>query len=154
MKKEKNQVQEGELPQLSLDSQLCFPLYAASRMVVNHYAPLLRPFGITYTQYFVLLALWETESATVGELCDRLFLDNGTMTPLLKKMERSGLIVRSRSTQDERVVTVHLTEKGWQLRDEIKNVPFQLQKTIPLNQSEAYNLYMLLRKLLSGFNGK
>ncbi|MBO6004602.1 MAG: MarR family transcriptional regulator, partial [Verrucomicrobia bacterium] len=78
---------QDDLPQLNLDSQLCFPLYAAARKVVNHYTPYLKPLGITYTQYIVLLALWESGSATVGDLCSRLYLDNGTITPLLKKME-------------------------------------------------------------------
>ena len=86
-----------EMPQLLLDSQLCFPLYAAARKVINHYTPYLKPFGITYTQYIVLLALWEEKSATVGTLCARLYLDNGTITPLLKKMEEAGLVKRSRS---------------------------------------------------------
>ena len=137
-----------DLPQLQLEGQLCFPLYAASRRVVNFYTPYLKPFGITYTQYVVLLALWESGEASVGELCSRLYLDNGTMTPLLKKMDKAGWISRSRSEKDERVVTVAVTEKGWLLREEIKNVPFQVGKCIPLNQEEAYSLYCLLHQLL------
>ena len=136
------------MPQLLLDSQLCFPLYAAARKVINHYTPYLKPFGITYTQYIVLLALWEEKSATVGALCARLYLDNGTITPLLKKMEETGLVKRSRSKQDERVVTVDVTEKGWQLRDAVKEVPFQVGSCIPLPQEEAFALYQLLHKLL------
>lgn len=137
-----------EMPQLLLDSQLCFPLYAAARKVINHYTPYLKPFGITYTQYIVLLALWEEKSATVGTLCARLYLDNGTITPLLKKMEEAGLVKRSRSKQDERVVTVDVTEKGWQLRDAVKEVPFRVGSCIPLPQEEAFALYQLLHKLL------
>ena len=140
------------MPQLQLDSQLCFPLYAASRKVVNHYTPFLKPFGITYTQYIVLLALWEVKTSTVGELCDRLYLDNGTVTPLLKKMEEEGLVTRTRSKKDERVVTVDVTEKGWQLREGICNVPFQIGKCIPLEQNEAFTLYQLLRKLLENMD--
>ncbi|MBQ8074944.1 MAG: winged helix-turn-helix transcriptional regulator [Oscillospiraceae bacterium] len=136
------------MPQLLLDSQLCFPLYAAARKVINHYTPCLKPFGITYTQYIVLLALWEEKSATVGTLCARLYLDNGTITPLLKKMEEAGLVKRSRSKQDERVVTVDVTEKGWQLRDAVKEVPFRVGSCIPLPQEEAFALYQLLHKLL------
>ena len=143
-----------ELPQLQLDSQLCFPLYAASRMVVNHYSPFIKPLCITYTQYVVLLSLWETGKSTVGELCERLYLDNGTMTPLLKKMEKEGLIVRNRSKKDERVVTVHVTEEGWKLREKIKDVPYLMGKTITLSQEEAYNLFLLLNKLLHGFASK
>lgn len=137
-----------EMPQLLLDSQLCFPLYAAARKVINHYTPYLKPFGITYTQYIVLLALWEEKSAMVGTLCARLYLDNGTITPLLKKMEEAGLVKRSRSKQDERVVTVDVTEKGWQLRDAVKEVPFRVGSCIPLPQEEAFALYQLLHKLL------
>ena len=137
-----------EMPQLLLDSQLCFPLYAAARKVINRYTPYLKPFGITYTQYIVLLALWEEKSATVGTLCARLYLDNGTITPLLKKMEEAGLVKRSRSKQDERVVTVDVTEKGWQLRDAVKEVPFRVGSCIPLPQEEAFALYQLLHRLL------
>lgn len=147
---EQNQQQTAgeDLPQLHLDSQLCFPLYAAARKVVNHYTPYLKPFGITYTQYIVLLALWESGSATVGDLCRRLYLDNGTITPLLKKMEEMGFIARSRSKQDERVVTVTVTEAGWDLRQRVKNVPFLVGKCIPMTQGEAFSLYQLLRRLV------
>ena len=140
---------QDDLPQLHLDSQLCFPLYAAARKVVNHYTPYLKPLGITYTQYIVLLALWESGSATVGDLCRRLYLDNGTITPLLKKMEESGYITRSRSKQDERVVTVTVTEAGWELRQAVKDVPFQVGGCIPLSREESFALYQLLRKLIS-----
>ena len=137
-----------DLPQLLLDSQLCFPLYAAARKVVNHYTPYLKPFGITYTQYIVLLALWESGSATVGDLCRRLYLDNGTITPLLKKMEEAGFIARSRSKQDERVVTIAVTEAGWDLRQQVKNVPFQVGSCNPMTHEDTYCLYRLLRRLV------
>ena len=143
-----DQQPEEDLPQLRLDGQLCFPLYAAARKVVNHYTPFLKPLGLTYTQYIVLLALWESGSATVGDLCHRLFLDNGTITPLLKKMEETGYISRSRSRQDERVVTVQVTDAGWQLRQAVKQVPFQVGGCISLTQEDAYTLYQLLHKLL------
>lgn len=149
---EENHVPAEDMPQLHLDSQLCFPLYAAARKVVNHYTPCLKPFGITYTQYIVLLALWESGSATVGDLCRRLYLDNGTMTPLLKKMEEAGFISRSRSKQDERVVTVTVTEAGWDLRQAVKDVPFQIGSCIPMSQEEAFTLYHLLRKLIETLN--
>ena len=141
-----------EFPQLRLDSQLCFPLYAASRRIVNFYTPYLKPLGITYTQYLVLLALWESGSSSVGELCSRLYLDNGTITPLLKKMEGAGLLLRSRSKDDERVVIVSVTEKGWQLREEMKDIPFQVGSCVPLNRNEAETLYRLLRTFLSKIN--
>ena len=141
-------IPEDDLPQLRLDSQLCFPLYACARMVVNHYTPLLKPLGITYTQYLVLLALWEGGSATVGDLCRRLFLDNGTITPLLKKMEEAGIVSRSRSRQDERVVTVQVTEAGWALRQQVKDIPAQVGQCIPLAGEDVYSLYKLLRRML------
>ncbi len=140
--------QDSEYPQLRLDGQLCFPLYAAARRVVNYYTPYLKPLGITYTQYVVMLALWEKGKATVGELCSRLYLDNGTVTPLLKKMEEGGIISRTRSKLDERVVTVAVTEKGWELREKIKEIPFQIGCNIPLDRDEALELYRLLRSLL------
>ncbi|MBQ6257863.1 MAG: MarR family transcriptional regulator [Clostridia bacterium] len=143
-----DQVSQDDLPQLHLDSQLCLPLYAAARKVVNHYTPYLKPLGITYTQYIVLLALWESGSATVGDLCRRLYLDNGTITPLLKKMEEAGYIARSRSKQDERVVTVTVTEEGWQLRTAVKDIPFQVGSCIAMSKEDAFSLYQLLRKLL------
>ena len=137
-----------DLPQLMLDSQLCFPLYAAARKVVNQYTPVLKPLGLTYTQYIVCLALWETGEATIGELGHRLYLDCGTLTPLLKKMEEQGWIRRSRSREDERVVHVSVTEAGWALREAAKEVPFRVGACIPLAADEALELYRLLRKLL------
>ena len=148
MEQNKPRAGAGDCPQLQLDSQLCFPLYAAARKAVNHYTPYLKPFGITYTQYIVLLALWESGSATVGDLCRRLYLDNGTITPLLKKMEECGYISRSRSKQDERVVAVSVTPQGWELRQQVKDIPFQVGGCIPLAHDEAYQLFHLLQKLI------
>ena len=148
MEQNKPRAGAGDCPQLQLDSQLCFPLYAAARKVVNHYTPYLKPFGITYTQYIVLLALWESGSATVGDLCRRLYLDNGTITPLVKKLEEMGFIARSRSRQDERVVTVMVTEAGWDLRQQVKNVPFQVGRCNPMTQGDTECLYRLLRRLI------
>ena len=137
-------------PQLLLDNQLCFPLYAAARKVVNGYNPVLKPYGLTYTQYIVFLALWETENgkAKVGDLGRRLYLDCGTLTPLLKKMEESGWLSRCRCKVDERVVYVSLTEAGWALREEVKDFPNRVGKCITLPETDAYQLYILLRKLL------
>ena len=137
-----------ETPRLTLENQLCFPLYAAARRVVNRYTPYLKPLGITYTQYIVLLALEKAEGATVGDLCRRLYLDNGTVTPLLKKMEEAGLVARSRSRQDERVVTVRLTEAGRGLRQRALEVPGLVGGCIQLCPEEASALRGLLQKLL------
>ncbi len=137
-----------DCPQLLLESQLCFPLYACARKVVNAYNPLLRPLGLTYTQYIVFLALWEEGKATVGDLCRKLYLDCGTITPLLKKMEESGWITRCRCKEDERVVTVSLTETGWALRDAVRDIPQRVGSCITLPSEEAYQLYQTLYRLL------
>ena len=146
---DQNRKQPGEeYPQLKLDSQLCFPLYACARKVTNAYGPLLKPLGLTYTQYIVMLALWETGKEKVGELCSRLYLDCGTMTPMLKKMEESGLLTRCRCKDDERCVSICLTEKGWALREQVKVIPEKIGGCITLPQEETYELYRLLHKLL------
>ena len=139
-----------EYPQLRLDNQLCFPLYAAARRVVNEYNPLLKPYGLTYTQYIVFLALWDAKNgkAKVGDLGRRLYLDCGTLTPLLKKMEESGWLSRCRCKTDERVVYVSLTEKGWALREELKCIPEKVGRCITIGQEDAGALYRLLYRLL------
>ena len=139
-----------EYTQLKLDSQLCFPLYAAARKVVNAYNPLLKPYGLTYTQYIALLALWETENgkAKVGDLGRRLYLDCGTLTPLLKKMEESGWLSRCRCKVDERVVYVSLTEEGWALREELKDIPEKVGRCMTMEKEDAAQLYTLLYRLL------
>ena len=146
---EKDRDQSGtEYPQLQLDGQICFPLYACARKVISAYSPLLKPLGLTYTQYIVMLELWEREKEKVGELCHRLYLDCGTITPMLKKMEESGLLTRCRCKNDERCVSICLTEKGWALREQVKNIPAQVGACITLPQEEAFELYRLLHKLL------
>ena len=139
-----------EYAQLQLDNQLCFPLYAAARKVVNAYNPLLKPYGLTYTQYIALLALWETEygKAKVGDLGRRLYLDCGTLTPLLKKMEESGWLNRCRCKVDERVVYVSLTEEGWALREELKDIPEKVSRCMTMEKADAAQLYTLLHRLL------
>ena len=137
-----------EYPQLQLDSQLCFPLYACARKVIGAYTPLLKPLGLTYTQYIVMLELWEKEKVKVGELGHRLYLDCGTLTPLLKKMEESGWVARCRCKVDERVVYVSVTENGWALREQVKDIPGRVGSCITLPQEEAFELYRLLHKLL------
>lgn len=135
-------------PQLMLESQLCFPLYAAARRIVNAYTPLLKPLGLTYTQYIVFLCLWEYGETTVGELCRRLHLDNGTITPLVKKMEEAGYLTRSRGPEDERVVHVRLTERGWKMREKARDVPQAVGRCVKLEPQEAMTLYQLLHTLL------
>ena len=146
---EENREMTGTIyPQLKLDSQLCFPLYACARKVTNAYNPLLKPLGLTYTQYLVMLELWEKGEEKVGDLCHRLYLDCGTITPMLKKMEESGWLTRCRCKVDERCVYVALTEKGRALQEEVKDIPAKVGQCISLPQEEAYDLYKLLHKLL------
>ena len=143
---------QEEIPQLKLDGQLCFPLYAAARKAVNAYTPLLKPLGLTYTQYIVLLALWESGKTTVGDLCRTLYLDCGTLTPLLKKMEESGWITRCRCKVDERVVDVSVTDKGWELREQVKEFPEKVGGCIAMPREDLYQLYTLLHQLLDSID--
>ena len=108
---------------LKLENQLCFPLYAASRQVVSLYTPYLKELGLTYTQYIVFLVLWEKDGIPVGELGKKLYLDNGTLTPLLKKLEGGGYVTRSRQKDDERVVIVSLTKEGRALKEKARGDP-------------------------------
>jgi len=149
-KTDKNAVTHGATDDeaLRLDRQLCFPLYAASRKIVGLYTPVLKPLGITYTQYLVFLALWEHDGVPVGDLCRRLYLDNGTLTPLLKRMERDGYLTRTRSTTDERVVVVSLTKKGRELKERARGIPAQIGTCVNLPHDEAATLYKLLYELL------
>ena len=133
---------------LELDRQLCFPLYAASRAVIRLYHPYLSALDLTYTQYIAMMALWESAPLSVKALGERLYLDSGTLTPLLKAMEKKGLIRRSRSEQDERSVLVSLTEQGLALREKALAVPEQVGACIPLPPERARELYGLLYELL------
>ncbi len=140
-----------EIPEYSdllLENQLCFPLYAAARKVINTYTPLLRPYGMTYTQYIVCLTVWEYRRITVGELGKKLYLDCGTLTPVLKKLEEGGYIVRERSREDERMVSVFPTESGWLLRETMREIPHRMGQCLPLSGEEAAMLYALLHRVL------
>lgn len=134
---------------MKLQNQLCFPLYAAARGVTNLYTPYLKPLGLTYTQYLVLLVLWEEDGLTVGEICQKLMLDNGTLSPLLKKMEQAGYVTRQRSRQDERVVVVALTDGGRALQAQAKDIPRRVGSCIRLSPDKAQTLYGLLYELLN-----
>ncbi len=138
----------NEYDGLKLDNQLCFPLYAAARRIVSLYTPYLKELGITYTQYIAFMVLWEKKSISVGELCERLFLDSGTVTPLVKKLEKDGYITRERSKEDERVVIVCLTEKGDKMKEKAKHIPSSVGNCVPLKQEEALQLYTILYQLL------
>jgi DNA-binding MarR family transcriptional regulator len=125
---------------LRLDDQLCFPIYLASRLVVNAYRPLLDELGITYPQYLVLLVLWEHDGLSVGDLGDRLYLDTGTLTPLLKRMERQKLVSRRRRGEDDRVVENWLTDSAKALKKRAAKVPVQLLCNAKLEMSDVVSI--------------
>jgi DNA-binding MarR family transcriptional regulator len=133
---------------MKLANQLCFPLYAAARHVTGLYTPVLKPLGLTYTQYIVFLVLWEKDGLTIGELGEKLLLDNGTLSPLLKKMEQAGYVRRERSREDERVVVITLTEAGRALQEKAKDVPAKVAGCLDLPPEKAQALYDLLYELL------
>ncbi|MBO4845168.1 MAG: MarR family transcriptional regulator [Lachnospiraceae bacterium] len=135
--------------QLKLKNQMCFPLYACARKIINAYTPFLKPVGLTYTQYIVFMVLWEKEEVTVGELGTSLHLDAGTLTPLLKKLEKEGYITRKRSKQDERITCIHLTDKGDKLKDKCADIPFKVASTLGvLDEKDLKELYRLLYLIL------
>jgi DNA-binding MarR family transcriptional regulator len=133
---------------LKLENQLCFPLYACAKEVVRQYKPFLDEIGLTYTQYIAMMVLWDQKSINVKSLGKYLYLDSGTLTPLLKKMEAQGLVTRERSTEDERNLIVSITQKGVELRKEAVKIPEQIGKCIDLSQEEAVTLYHILYKVL------
>ena len=133
---------------MKLNHQLCFPLYATARNVTSLYTPLLKPLGLTYTQYIVFLVLWEKDGLTVTELGEKLMLDNGTLSPLLKKMEQAGYVERRRCRKDDRVVEITLTEEGRALQDKAKDIPLKVASCIDLPAQKVQTLYELLYELL------
>ncbi len=140
-----------EYEQLLLRNQLCFPLYACGRKIVAKYTPYLKPLDLTYTQYIVLMVLWEQETVNVGQLGSILKLDAGTLTPVLKRLEQAGYVTRERSKEDERVTVINITEAGNSLKDKCKDIPINLAKEgSSLTLEEAGELYRLLYKYLEG----
>ena len=134
---------------LKLENQLCFPLYAAAKGVVKQYKPFLDAIDLTYTQYIAMMVLWEKKSASVKELGEKLYLDSGTLTPLLKKLEKKSFVTRDRSTADERSLVVAVTEKGMELREKAKGIPMQMGQCLRLESGDARELYRILYELLS-----
>jgi DNA-binding MarR family transcriptional regulator len=133
---------------LRLDNQLCFAVYACAREFTKLYHPLLKELGLTYTQYVTMLALWEQDQVTVKHLGLRLYLDSGTLTPLLKKLEALGLITRARDKQDERSVIIELTERGKQLKEKAFHIPEKLFCQAGLSAFEAESLRKLIKGML------
>ena len=139
----------GKYDALKLENQLCFPLYAASREIIKRYKPHLDKLDLTYTQYITMMVLWEKQQISVKELGEILYLDSGTLTPVLKKLEAKGYITRHRSEKDERVLIVSVTDEGTRLRDEALTVPQAVGRCVKLKKDEADALYKLLYTLIN-----
>lgn len=136
--------------QLKLENQLCFPLYATAKEVVRKYKPFLDELDLTYTQYITMIVLWDKESLNVKELGSMLYLDSGTLTPLLKKLEAKGYITRTRCKEDERNLIISITEKGDALKEKAAAIPNQMiDKWLNISEEEIKTMYHALYKLLS-----
>lgn len=135
---------------LKLENQLCFPLYACAKEVVRQYTPHLNELNLTYTQYIAMMVLWEEKKINVKELGEKLYLDSGTLTPLLKKLEQKELVTRKRSTKDERNLIVEITKQGEALKEKAKTVPERVGKCVKIDPSQAEELYKTLYEILDG----
>ena len=133
---------------LKLENQLCFPLYACAKEVVRRYKPVLDKLDLTYTQYIVMMVLWEKREINVKNLGECLYLDSGTLTPLLKKLEQKGYIERKRSKEDERNLIISITKSGEKLKEKAKDVPEEIGKCVKLTKEESQFLYKILYKIL------
>ena len=133
---------------LELENQLCFPLYAVSKEIIAKYHDYLKDIDLTYTQYVVMMVLWKEKSLNVKALGEKVRLDSGTLTPLLKKLEKKGFITRNRDKEDERNVIISLTEEGDKLKDKALDIPYKMGKCVPLSSEEVKTLYDILYKLL------
>lgn len=138
-----------EYEQLKLENQLCFPLYACSKEIIKRYKPYLDKIDLTYTQYITMMVLWENNEMNITDIGNCLYLDSGTLTPLLKKLENKGYIKRKRSKIDERNMIITITELGMNLKEQAKMIPENLSKCVNLEEKEALELYRLLHKILS-----
>lgn len=145
------------MPLLHLDNQLCFSVYSLSRLITQRYTPLLKPLDLTYPQYLVMLVLWQSleeglSELTIGDLTQRLKLDTGTVTPLLKRMETKQLLTRQRSDKDERIVLIKLTQKGCDLREDAKTVPYDLLCRSEVNAEQVIGLRDSLKAMLASLD--
>ncbi|MEW9698236.1 MarR family winged helix-turn-helix transcriptional regulator [Paenibacillus sp. SI8] len=137
---------------LKLENQLCFSLYASSRAITRMYRPYLEELGITYPQYLVLLVLWDQKESTVKELSEKLDLDSGTMTPMLKRMEAQQLVLRQRSAEDERIVNIRITETGMALKEKALCIPQALLASCGLSLEEIYSFNDQLKRIINSVN--
>ena len=141
--------------QLKLGNQLCFRLYTITRLITQAYRPLLEPLGLTYPQYLVMMVLWEQDNLTVGDICRRLMLDTNTLTPMLQRMEREGLVVRTHGISDGRQTLVSLTKKGIQLEDRAKDIPECIEQNWhgdTLSQNQLTDMVTSIDTLIKGLH--
>ncbi|MDN3594571.1 MarR family winged helix-turn-helix transcriptional regulator [Zunongwangia endophytica] len=139
---------------LKLENQLCFPLYTASRLVIQRYQPMLKELDLTYPQYLVLMVLWEKDEVNLSTIAEKLQLQSNTLTPLLKRLQQRGFLERKRSEKDERNIVITLTQRGKSLKDEACDVPAFLAEQLPLSIEEAKELYRLLYKMIGKMGEK
>lgn len=137
---------------LKLENQLCFPLYAVSKEIVRRYKPFLDEIDLTYTQYITMMVLWENKQMSVKELGEKLYLDSGTLTPLLKRLEQKGLLTRQRDSRDERILMVNITKTGEKLKEQAVEVPQKMMGCVSLEAEDAKNLYRILHQMMDGFH--
>lgn len=137
---------------LKLENQLCFPLYAVSKEIVRRYKPFLDEIDLTYTQYITMMVLWESKQMSVKELGEKLYLDSGTLTPLLKRLEQKGLLTRQRDSRDERILMVSITKSGEKLKEQAVEVPQKMMGCVSLEAEDAKNLYRILHQMMDGFH--
>ncbi len=147
-------MEENNFDLLKLENQICFPLYAASREVVKLYRPHLDALNLTYTQYIAMMVMWEEKQCSVKELGKRLYLDSGTLTPVLKSLEQKGYVRRFRMENDERVMLTEITDKGEALKEQAKEVPPKVGCNFMLSAEQSVELYKLLYTLLGNISGK
>ncbi len=141
-------LKEKDFSCLLLKNQLCFPLYASSREILRKYTPFLKELGLTYTQYIVMMVMWEQKKVTIGELGKQLFLDTGTLSPLLKNMQEKGLLTRQREKNDERIVNIEITQAGEELKEKALSVPERVGACVNIDAEDAKELYRILYKIL------
>ena len=139
---------------LKLDYQVCFKLYVASKEIIRKYTPLLEKLDLTYTQYITMLALWEKDQISVKELGEKLYLDSGTLTPLLNKLKSKGLIDKTKQEKDGRELILSLTKKGIELKEKALDIPEAIASCVKLEKDEAIEFFGLLNKVLQGFYGE
>lgn len=138
----------NEYDALKLCNQLCFPLYACAKEIVRRYKPYLDEIDLTYTQYIAMMVLWEHKQINVKDMGAFLYLDSGTLTPVLKKLEQKGYLTRERDKEDERVLNVTITEQGEELKEQAVQIPRKMQGCVSLDKEEAQTLYRILNKIL------